>query len=371
MKLFFRSPWPAGVAVAALWSVVFILSSSGHALAADQATSTETAIYLAQVKRELPLLNDAVQSIEPRANGGAVFQAPVDAALDPDAKNIFFVANSAQGMGVFKTSINGGAVVSLTVSTPFSTPLGLDVSTDGQTIFVADTSARLQSQFRRFPLGTFEGMLFRVPASGGAPVAVAGSECTSPRGLTLVNENGADVIYFTGVDPHDDKPAIMKIPAAGGTLTVITKGDPLVRPTGIAVGKDGHIYVTDQGSATNGLGNVFRFHNTTIAAAGVIPSEPHPSHSENLATVRGGNPAGVTLTQDGSLLLVSSLDGTQGTSQVLVINTTTLQQGIVNTVIGANTSSGGLHRAYNGTEMVWVDSTGGGDGRIYIVKLKP
>lgn len=383
MKLFSRS-WPALASAAALLTLLCIQSGSGVALAADSATSAENAVYVPQVKFELPVLNDAVKAIEPQANGGTTFHAPVDAALDPDAKNIYFIANSAQGMGVFKTAVNGNTVVSLTVGSPFTTPLGLDVSTDGQTIFVADPGAAVQSRLRSPQLT--KGMIFHLPATGGAPVAVPGTEGTAPRGLTIVNENGVDMLYFTGVDPSDGQPAVMKMAASGGTFTLLDKGTPLVQPTGIVVSNAGLVYITDQASAPNGLGNVFQIkqqhadsnvnhdsnHPAVASDAETTPLVTMSSHRELLGTVRGGNPAGITLTQDQSLLLISSLDTTQGTSQVLVINTSSRQQGIVNTVIGANTASGGLHRAANGSMMVWCGVTAGtgGQGIVFRVELK-
>jgi hypothetical protein len=381
MKLFSHS-WRVLSSATALLTLLCIQGGPVTALAADPTSSVANTVYVPQVSYQLPLLNDAVKAIEPQANGGATFQAPVDAALDPDAKNTYFIANSAQGMGVFKSALNGSTVVSLTVGSPFTTPLGLDVSTDGQTIFVADPGAAVQSHLRRPQLT--KGMIFRLAATGGAPVAVAGTEGTAPRGLTIVSENGADMIYFTGVDPTDAQPAVMKIPATGGTFTLLDKGSPLVQPTGIVVNKDGLVYITDQASAPNGLGNVFQIkqhhsdsnvghdssHPAVALDADKTPLAMMNSHRELLATVRGGNPAGLTLTQDQSLLLVSSLDSAQGTSQVLVINMSTRQQGIVNTVISANTASGGLHRAYNSPLMVWCGSTIGNSGTVFRVELK-
>ena len=187
---------------------------------------------------------------------------------------------------------------------------------------------------------------------------------TAPRGLTLIRENNADMIYFTGAAPEDGQPAVMKVPAGGGELTVLEKGGQLVEPVGIAVNGAGVIYVADQGAAGNGLGTVFQF-NPHDRLAG-------SSHAERLADrVRLGSPAGITLTADESLLLVSALHTIGGTSQVLVINTTTGGQGIVNQVIGVNQASGGLHRAHNNNELAWCGVTAGtgGQGAVFRVTL--
>jgi hypothetical protein len=180
----------------------------------------------------------------------------------------------------------------------------------------------------------------------------------------VVKENNVDVIYFTGVDPADGQPAVLMIPAAGGALTVEEKGEGMVEPVGIAVSKTGAIYIADQAASGNGLGTLFRFKPHTDGGRN--------SHSERLVDfVRMGAPAGITLTLDESLVLVSSLDTLGRTSQVLVVNTTTKAQGIVNKVIGVNRTSGGLHRAHNTNVMAWADVATGGEGRgtIYRVRL--
>ena len=71
---------------------------------------------------------------------------------------------------------------------------------------------------------------------------------TAPRGLTLIRENNADMIYFTGAAPADGQPAVMKVPASGGELTVLEKGGQLVTPVGIAVNGAGVVYVADAGA---------------------------------------------------------------------------------------------------------------------------
>lgn len=344
-------------------AIVTLLALPGTS--AVQAASPQAAgvIYLPIGSRERLLLNDAVRTIEPAAVGSSTsFHTPMDATPDPDGNQFYFTAMSSQGAGLFAAPAAGGTVVTLTVGAPLVAPVGLAVSTDGQHIYIADTKAAVsttQAIAAKTPL-TATGALFSLPSSGGRPTLLAGTEQTAPRGLTLVKENNIDMIYFTGVAPEDGQPAVMKIPASGGTLTVLEKGEQLVAPVGIAVSKTGAIYIADQAASGHDLGTVFRF-------------TPHPhagrsSHAELLADrVRMGNPAGITLTFDESLLLVSTLETNARTSQVLVINTTTRDQGIVNKIVGVNTASGGLHRAHNNNVMVWCGVTAGtgGQGIVY------
>lgn len=318
-------------------------------------------LYLPIIQKERLNLNDAVSAIEPAAVGSRTsFHQPMDATPDPDGNQIYFTAMSASGAGVFSVPAAGGTVVTLTVGTPLTTPVGIAVSTNGQTLYLADTHAQINGTAAM----TMTGALFSLPSSGGAPTPIPGTAHTAPRGLTVVKENNVDVIYFTGVDPADGQPAVMMIPTAGGALTVIDKGEGLVEPAGIAVSKAGALYIADQGALGNGFGTLFRY-------------KPHSdlsrlSHRERLVDyVRMGNPAGITLTFDESLLLISSLDTTNRTSQVLVVNTTTKAQGIVNKVIGVNHASGGLHRAHNNNVMAWAGVTAGsnGDGIVFRVRL--
>lgn len=319
-------------------------------------------IYLPVIRLAPLILNDAVNAIEPAAVGSIDgFHTPMDATPDPDGNTIYFTALSAQGAGVFSVPASGGAVATLTVGAPLTTPVGLVVSIDGQTIYVADTQAVITGTASV----TGTGAIFSLPSLGGAPTPITGTAHTAPHGLTVVQENNVDMIYFTGSAPEDGQPAVMKIPASGGVLTVIEKGGQLVEPVGIAVNKNGVIYVADQRAAGNGLGTLFQFNPAA--------HDGRNNHAERLAdNIRMGDPAGITLTLDESLLLISSLDTFAGTSQVLVVNTTTGAQGIVNKVIGAKRASGGLHRAHHKNVIAWcgVTAGSGGQGTVFRVTLQ-
>jgi sugar lactone lactonase YvrE len=326
----------------------------------------ESLVYLPLINQGYPLFNDAVSAFEPAASLGA-FQA-FDATPDPDGNQIYFTADSAQGPGLFRVPATGGEVVSITVGIPLTAPSGLAINASGETLFVADaegevahdeatmvSTAAVRSSHR-------EGAMFRLPtggaaaASGGVATLVAGTEHTGPRGLAVVQENGAEVIYFTGLDPDGDQPAVMKAPAAGGPLTLIAKGPPLVEPVGVTVDANGVVYVTDQAAGGNGLGSVFRITGGNVETL--------------VARVRTGDPAGVALTLDESLLLVSALETNRDSSIVLVIDLAQGGEGIINEVISANIGSGGLHRAHNRNLLAWCGVTTGGGGVVYRVELR-
>jgi hypothetical protein len=321
----------------------------------------QTDLYLPLVTKGYPLLNDAVGAIEPVAEGG-LFHTPMDATPDPDATNIYFTAQSDQGAGVFRVPITGGTAVSITVGAPFSMPYGLAVSMNGQTIYVADpgvpmTSTVIASGGNQARQAVTTGALFRVPVTGGEPQIIAGTERTSPRGLEVTEENGVETLYFLGNHPDTGAPAVMKIPASGGTLAILLQGAPLVNPVHVSLLRNNVAWViTDDAASGNGLGSVFLLERngqvTTLA-----------DH------VRMGAPAGVALTFDESLALVSTLDAQTGTSQVLAIDLTTREQGIITKVINVNHASGGLHRARNRNVMAWCGVTAGTSGQGIVYRI--
>src|SRR4051812_40863598 len=176
---------------------ILILANGFVAHAAPQTPHAgQVTIYLPLISRAETLLNDAVAAIEPAAQSG-VFTHPFDATPDPDGNQIFFTAQSAQGAGVFRVPVAGGAVTTISAGGPFTVPYGLAMGTNGQTVYVADSSTPMTTTVA-VASGVNQvtkGAIFSVAAAGGTPHIVAGTERTSPRGLDVIQENNADVIY--------------------------------------------------------------------------------------------------------------------------------------------------------------------------------
>ncbi|MCB0095082.1 MAG: hypothetical protein KDE50_25995 [Caldilineaceae bacterium] len=286
-------------------------------------------------EQQLPVMNDLVRDIEV-AGEPVLFTTPLDATPDPMGETIYFTALGDQGNGVFSVPATGGQVSIVAIGDPLLTPQGLDISSDGTTLYVADSGA---------------GQLFVIHLADSAIMPLSGSENSAPRGVEVMKENEADVIYFSGKNPADGQPAIMELSASGGALSVIAAGTPLIDPVGIAAGSSGALYVVDRGAA--GVGSVLRVENGAVDTIA--------------ASVRTGQFPGAALNLDESALLISTLDAQKDSAQVLVTVLASGEQVIVNKVIAANNGAGGLHRAQATNTFAWADSTN--SGRVYRVRL--
>jgi DNA-binding beta-propeller fold protein YncE len=268
---------------------------------------------------------------------------PWDAAPSPDASAIYFTAISPSGIpAVFQVSTQGGEAVELASGGALVMPFGVAVGTDGANVYVTDP----------WSAGAAGNGIFSIGTQSGEAALVAGTSGYMPQGLEIINQDGADMIYFSGYDPEDGLPAVFQIPAAGAAVpALLAKGAPLAAPSGVAISSDGTVYVLDRLAGGGKLGGVVRISG---GSAEVIVDDVRT----------GGQLAGLTLTLDESLLLVSSLNNERGTAQVIVVETATLNTSIVDSVISANTGAGGLHRAANVNEFAWADSTGNPPGGV-------
>src|SRR5688500_4595904 len=83
-----------------------------------------------------------IASLTPVAKGGASFTSPMDATLSPDGRMAYFSALVEEAPAIFKS--DGAAEPSmLAQGAPLSAPFGLDISSDGATLFVSDPAAEL------------------------------------------------------------------------------------------------------------------------------------------------------------------------------------------------------------------------------------
>ncbi|HEY1418128.1 MAG TPA: hypothetical protein VGF41_09485, partial [Myxococcaceae bacterium] len=145
-----------------------------------------------------------IKSVAGAVSGGAAFRLPFDAALSPDGKTAYFTALVDEGAALFKVPAAGGTATKLA---DLVSPGSVDVTSDGQTVVVADPGVESGT-------GAL-GALLTVSASGGTPGMLAGTEGTLPRGVTISGSR----IVFTGSDPADGAPGVFETSTGGGITT--------------------------------------------------------------------------------------------------------------------------------------------------------
>ncbi len=291
--------------------------------------------------------NGQVEALVPEARSLVL---PFDSTLSPDGTEVYYVAmlgsGSAQGHQVFKSV--AGEETQLTTDAGLLVPMG--IITDGNQIYVLDAGY--------LPAGgdgtAREGAIVSVPLAGGGVSVVTGTQGYAP----INGDVSGNTIVFSGRDPADGVAGVFTVGGTSGTPTAITKGAPLVSPSGVVKTADGVVYVSDP-MGDSGKGGIFKVTGSTATLM--------------LGGLHLGTPAGIALSPDQKFLLVSALDANV-TSVVLRID---LATGLVTDTyqpdnIKTNQESGGLHCARDVAECVWADLTAGGDGTgiVYRVKLK-
>jgi sugar lactone lactonase YvrE len=277
----------------------------------------------------------------------AATEPAFDATLSDDGSILYFTGVSSKGNGaVFSVPASGGDPTPVTQS-GLVAPFGIALSTDGKTLFVADPGAESASEDG--------GSIFSVTAEGGSVSAVSGTAGMVPRSLDVIDEGGTPTIFFSG--SVKNVAGVFKIAAKGGKVSVVASGDSFHDPAGIAVAKDGTVYVVDTVAGSR--------HDATVLAV------TNGKVSTLLPHADVGYPAGVALAQDESALLVSGLDEANGNASVLRVD---LKSHEVVDFPGPKTKldftafyePGGLHRARKADKYALV--IGDPHGGVYLLK---
>lgn len=270
----------------------------------------------------------------------AAYALALDATLSADGSIVYFTGVGPEGPGVFSVPAGGGAVSKITAGGPLAAPVGIALSTDGKKLYIADPGAG--------GTASDHGRIFSVPAEGGAPTPIMGSDDTEPRGLDVVAENGMDQIYFSG--SVNGEAGLYKLAAAGGTATALAKGAPFKDPSGVAVSKAGSIYVLDAVASKRSLGSIIEVKGSTA--------------TELVADIDVGFPSGIALGLDEKALFVSTVDKAKGgSSSLLVIDILSREPTRFpeDMSLAGKREPGGLHRAKDVHQFAWVsyDPAGG------------
>jgi sugar lactone lactonase YvrE len=278
-----------------------------------------------------------------KAANDPAFTSPFDATPSPDGSVVFFTAVAADGTGgVFTAPATGGAAVRLDSGSVLTSPSAIAISPDGQQVYVADPAADDDTTDKH-------GAVFVLPAQGGTPTVVAGTQGLDPRGLVVAGQT----LFFTGGASGGD-PGVYSIDLAGGQAKPLATGTPFADPSGIAVTRGGDVYVADSIASGSKLAGVVR---VSGGEATLLVDD-----------LGVGFPAGIALVQDESALLVSGLDPVAGTDLVYRIDLgATPKTTSFNQTIAAFGESAGLHRAADADIYAWADSLANATGTVYVL----
>jgi DNA-binding beta-propeller fold protein YncE len=256
------------------------------------------------------------------------FTSPSDAVASPDGRTLYFAAyDDAREPALWKTAAAAGSTADkLATGDPLAAPIGLVLSCDGATLYIADLGSGL----------------LEMPASGGTPTVRTPENVVRPGGLAM----GPDCkTIFATARTADGLPALFAITPGELAARIVWAGPPLVSPTGLHVDDQGVAWVMDHLAAgANGEGVLF-----------AIPSDGSTA-DEVVSDLRMGTPGGVSLTAGGGTAVMPTLDR-DGKAQLTSVDIASgdMQQLAVPDMI----DPAGLRTARNAGVFAIVDSEGG------------
>lgn len=288
--------------------------------------------------------NGTIGTVQSVANGAA-FSSPFDATPSPDGKTVYFTGIGSDGTGgVFSVAAAGGTATRLDTGNVLVSPFGITISPDGKQLYVADPAADDDAT-------NLLGAVFVVPAAGGTPTALGGTQGLAPRSVVVAGGN----LYLTAGAEGTGGPGVYETTLSGGSPMAIAKGAPFFDPSGVAVAQNGDAYVVDTVASGSSLASVIAVH--AGKASLFVPD------------LGVGYPAGCALVQDESALLVSGIDKSTKTDVVYRISHLAASPQVTpfNKTIGAYYEAAGLHRALGADTYAWADGTANGSGTVYLL----
>lgn len=240
---------------------------------------------------ELP--TEPPSTITQVATGG--FTSPTDAVASPDGRTFYFAARDEMNEpAIFWTSSEpGGTPEVLAAGAPLDMPIGLVMSCDGKTLYIADMG------------GEGGAMLALATEPGGAVTDLAAAGIVRPGGLAMAKD--CKTIYATGLTDAGE-PALFSMPIDGGAAAVVYKGEPLVSPTGLFIDNDDVSWVLDhRAHGDAGEGVLFAIPADGSAATPVV------------SDLRMGTPGGCSLTAGGGTAVIPTRDA-DGNAQLTSVN---------------------------------------------------
>lgn len=264
------------------------------------------------------------------ATGG--FTSPTDAVASPDGKSFYFAArDELNEPAIFRVSSEPGSTPEvLAAGAPLDMPIGLVMSCDGDTLFIAD-------------MGSDGGAVLSLSTkAGGAAADLGAAGIDRPGGLAMAKD--CATLYATGRTDAGE-PALFSLPTTGGAASVVYQGAPLVAPSGLHIDDQYVAWVMDnRAHGDSGEGVLFAIPRDGSAATPVI------------SNLRMGTPGGVSLTAGGGTAVMPTRDA-EGNAQLTSVN---IKSGeAVQLAAPGMIDPAGLRTARSAGVFAIVDSEGG------------
>lgn len=275
------------------------------------------------------LTSEPPKSVTKVSSGG--FESPTDAVASPDGRTFYFAAwDTEKQPTLFQVSSEPDSTATpLAAGDPLETPIGLVMSCDGKSLFVAD-------------MGGEDGGILQADVSGGAPSWLTANGIVRPGGIAM----GPDCksLFATGL-LTDGTPALFEVPIAGGDARVVYQGEPLISPTGLHVDNKGVAWVMDHhAQGPDGEGVLF-----------AIPSDGSKADVV-VSNLRMGTPGGVSLTAGGGTAVMPTRDA-DGNAQLTSVDIKTHE--MTQTPAPDMADPAGLRTATKASVFAVVDSEAG------------
>lgn len=212
------------------------------------------------------------------ARGG--FHQPTDAVSSPDGATFYFIASTdANQPAIFRVDSQPGSQAAALVSgAALGQPMGLLMSCDGATLYVAGSGAN--------PLQA-------VTLSDGSLHSVSATGATRLSGLAIADD--CATLYATGTTTQAE-PALFRLAQSSSALQVVHSGAPFIAPSGMYLDSRSVAWVMDQsaaGSARSGVLYAVASNGTTTPVVNAL-SMP-------------GRVGGVSLTASGNIAVIANL----------------------------------------------------------------
>lgn len=186
----------------------------------------------------------------------------------------------------------------------FRHPYDIVVAADGS-LLVADMGAYATPTDR-----TPDGRIIRVdPVTGQQSLVTSGNLLVDPAGLALAPDGLIYVVENVGTT---GQPGVVSVNPATGAQTLVTQGGQLCYPFGIAVHPNGSVLITDYGDFDDGTTVI----NCTHDFGALVKLDPGTKSQAILSrnAAQWGNlfrnPLGVTVAPGGTILIVNQNGGT-------------------------------------------------------------